>query len=71
MFRETIHVLSNLREIKVTLITRHESREGDQKFGQWGVDVHEISGLDISRGELAKMYFVESGESCSRIISVP
>jgi hypothetical protein len=59
MFRETIHVLSNLREIKVTLITRHESREGDQKFGQWGVDVHEISGLDISRGELAKMYFVE------------
>ena len=55
-------ILSDLREIKVTFITKHESRKGDQKFGERGMDVHEISCLDISRGELAKMHFIESGE---------
>jgi hypothetical protein len=45
----------------VSIIPGHESRKGDKKFGQWGVNVHEVSRLDVSRGELAKMDFVKSG----------
>lgn len=55
------HALCNLSEIKISIISRHKSRKSDKKLGEWWVNVYEITRLDVSRGELAKMDFVESG----------
>ena len=55
------HALCNLSEIKISIISRHKSSESDEKLGEWWVNVYEITGLDVSRGELAEMDFVESG----------
>jgi hypothetical protein len=55
------HPLCNLSEIKISIISRHKSRKSDKKLGKWWVNVYEIARLDVSRSELAKMDFVESG----------
>jgi hypothetical protein len=55
------HPLCNFSEIKISIISRHKSRKSDKKLGEWWVNVNEITRLDVSRGELAKMDFVESG----------
>jgi hypothetical protein len=54
------NLLCNLGKIKVSIKPRDESRKREKELGQWGVNVHEITRLDVSRGELAKVYFVES-----------
>jgi hypothetical protein len=55
------NLLCNLRKIKVSIKPGDESRKRDKEFGQWRVNVHEISRLDVSRGKFSKVYFVESG----------
>ena len=66
------NLLCNLRKIKVSIKPRDESPKRDKEFGQWRVNIHEISRLDVSRGKLAKVNFVESGLfECSRMISSP
>ena len=55
------HPLCNLCEIKISIISKHKSRKSDKKLGKWWVNVYEITRLDVSRGELAKMDFVKSG----------
>jgi hypothetical protein len=56
-----MYELCNLRKIKISIKPRHESRKRDKEFGQWRVNVHEISRLDVSRSKFSKVDFVESG----------
>ena len=55
------HPLCYLSEIKISIISRDKTRKSDKKLGEWWMNVYEIARLDVSRGELAKMDFVESG----------
>jgi hypothetical protein len=53
-------VLSNILEIEMPVISKQESRKGNQKFRQWRMYVHEILCFDVSTGKFAKMNFIET-----------
>jgi hypothetical protein len=61
------HVLSNVLEVKVAVITKDKTSESDQQFGEWWVYVDKILGFDILGREFAKVHLVESGKAVVRM----
>ena len=51
--------LSNFLKIELTVISKDESSERNQEFGEGGMDINEILCLDIFCGEFAKVYLIE------------
>lgn len=52
--------LGDLLEIKISIIPKEKSREGDQEFRQRWMHVHEELAFDILRGKLAKVNLIEA-----------
>jgi hypothetical protein len=52
------HVLSDILEIELGIVTAYESRECNEEFGQGRVHVDIILCLEILRRKLAKMHLI-------------
>jgi hypothetical protein len=55
-----LYSLSNILEIKVTVISENESSESYQQLGKWWMHIDKILGLDIFRRKFSKVHFVET-----------
>lgn len=42
-----LHVLCDVLEVEVSVVSEYESRERDEQFGEWGMHVHKVLGLDV------------------------
>ena len=52
--------LSTILEIKMTIVPRQESSQGDEKLCQWRVNIHEVLCFDIVAGEFAKVHLIKT-----------
>jgi len=55
-----LYSLSNILEIKVTVISENESSESYQQLGKWWMYIDKILGLYIFRRKFSKVHFVET-----------
>lgn len=65
MKHRSSNLLSNILEVKVSIITPHEASQCNEKFRQRRMYVDKVLGLDIFRREFTEMDFIES-DVCHR-----
>jgi hypothetical protein len=54
-----VDILSNVLEVKVSIVTRDETGKCDQKFRKRWMHINKILALNILRRKLSEVYFVE------------
>jgi hypothetical protein len=57
---ELKHVLCNVLEVELPIVSEHKSGQSDEQFRKWWMDIHKVLCLDVSRGKLSKVNLVKT-----------
>ena len=56
------YALSNVLEVKLSVITEQKACKGDEELRKWRVHIDEVRGFDVFSCKASKVHFVEPKE---------